>query len=55
MQALETIAATGSLVSLGEAARRTGLHRSTNASQHRCSPIRDAPSAHYSLSGRGVE
>ncbi|WP_082646092.1 helix-turn-helix domain-containing protein [Bradyrhizobium valentinum] len=30
-QVLETIAATGSLVSLGEAARRTGLHRSTNA------------------------
>ena len=29
LQVLETIAATGSLISLGEASRRTGLHRST--------------------------
>ncbi|WP_083754668.1 helix-turn-helix domain-containing protein [Bradyrhizobium murdochi] len=28
LQVLETIAATGSLISLGEASRRTGLHRS---------------------------
>ena len=29
LHVLETIAATGSLISLGEASRRTGLHRST--------------------------
>src|SRR5687768_15574213 len=29
LQVLETIAATSSLISLGEASRRTGLHRST--------------------------
>jgi DNA-binding IclR family transcriptional regulator len=53
LQILETIAATASLISLGEAARRTGLHRSTT--HHLLQSLVGAGYVHQDKKSRGYE